>query len=359
MGSVQVTFPAGVEFRSIAWMFHEKNSRARLIAPSPAIEVDGVATLTIDTPPLTLNQEAGVTLHGSIDRVGAFTPAPGQPSPSGPGLVPTCTQCGTRRHARLYVLSVGVGSPLHAYGASCIPKADDLRRHVAHITHVSRYLDDLLTHPQEFVSRRVEQIAASARYETVEVLALGISAGSNPGLDAEGVLDIAGEFTTSAARDFPHRQYLLEAEMLRLWLLDEFDADNDYARNLREAAALPTVPRHLLRLLIGAAKVAEDWQREREAHGAGHDLREGYIEGFLGEPGERLTLADLFVVSARRLESGSTLVTFRTPEGYRVKWFASQTNLARGDLVTVTGTVKRHDVFRSEQSTLLTRCKTD
>lgn len=357
MRSVQVTYPAGVEYRSISWMFHEKNSRALLIAPSPAVEIDGIATLTVNTPPLTLDEAAEVILCGSVDKAGTFTPAPGQPVLEGPELTPVCTQCGTRRHTRLYVFSVGAAAPLLLLGASCLDTATDLVGRRERFTYTQRNLDTLLTHPQVAVDRRVEQIANSPRYETVEVLALGISAGRNPGLDAENILALAQEFDRDAQRNFPHREYLLEAEMLRLWLLDEFDGDNDYARNLREAAALPTVPRHLLRLLISAAGVAEDWQREQAARGAGHDLQEGFTQGFLGEPGERLTLTDLFVVGARLLESGSTLVTFRTPQGYQVKWFASQTDLTRGDLVTVTGTVKRHDTFRDEQSTLLTRCK--
>ena len=49
---------------------------------------------------------------------------------------------------------------------------------------------------------------------------------------------------------------------------------------------------------------------------------------------------------------------FRTTDGDAVTWFASrEQDIAKGDAVTVTGTVKKHDDYKGEAQTVMTRCK--
>jgi hypothetical protein len=54
----------------------------------------------------------------------------------------------------------------------------------------------------------------------------------------------------------------------------------------------------------------------------------------------------------------TTLIKLRDLEGNVFTWFASgYQNVARGDRVSIKGTVKKHEEFREVKQTILTRCK--
>ena len=81
---------------------------------------------------------------------------------------------------------------------------------------------------------------------------------------------------------------------------------------------------------------------------------------WVGEEGERTTL-DLELISTKELEF-STLCRFLANGKDVVVWFASNPpneiyDGNAGDVVTLKGTVKRHDEFKDTKQTILTRCK--
>jgi hypothetical protein len=80
----------------------------------------------------------------------------------------------------------------------------------------------------------------------------------------------------------------------------------------------------------------------------------------VGRPKQRLTFSA--TVERKSWFEGNYGVThiykFRTTDGNALTWFASRDqDLAVGDAVTLTGTVKKHDDYRGEAQTVLTRCK--
>ena len=80
----------------------------------------------------------------------------------------------------------------------------------------------------------------------------------------------------------------------------------------------------------------------------------------VGQVKERLT----FRATVERRSSfegrfGLTFIyKFRTSEGNAITWFASRDqSIGKGDQVTLTGTVKKHDDYKGEAQTIMTRCK--
>ena len=82
---------------------------------------------------------------------------------------------------------------------------------------------------------------------------------------------------------------------------------------------------------------------------------------FQGAIRERIT-RDVVVTGLREMESQwgvTTLISMLDAAGNRYKWFASSSvNVpSLNDKITITGTVKAHDEYRSNKETLLERCK--
>lgn len=68
---------------------------------------------------------------------------------------------------------------------------------------------------------------------------------------------------------------------------------------------------------------------------------------------------ELLIVDTRQLDTGSILHTMRDRGGNVYKWFASNIGFSKqkGQVIKVQGTVKKHETYRGECQTLLTRCK--
>lgn len=77
---------------------------------------------------------------------------------------------------------------------------------------------------------------------------------------------------------------------------------------------------------------------------------------FIGEVGERITV-EVRVVRGSKISNGSTLYTFKTPEGDFLKWFApdyADPEWEPNKKLTIKGKIKKHDAFGGINCTHLT-----
>lgn len=89
--------------------------------------------------------------------------------------------------------------------------------------------------------------------------------------------------------------------------------------------------------------------------------RRQQANAWVGEIGKKVSFRGM-VVDVRTTQNrfgGSTLVTWRDPEGRTLKWFATGDEPVGeiGSVYQVVGTVKAHDTYQGEHQTVLTRCK--
>lgn len=142
-------------------------------------------------------------------------------------------------------------------------------------------------------------------------------------------------------------------------LSDEFTGTNEYVENMKVALAGETVsPKHF-GLVVSAP---QSWARHQERTLIKEREKTNYVDEFLGEIKERLRGLRVQVKAIRYIETDfgvSTLYTMVTDSGHLVKWFASHSNLGEDvteDWHTLDGTVKKHEVWNGQKSTVLTRC---
>jgi|HigsolmetaAR203D_1030402.scaffolds.fasta_scaffold03102_7 hypothetical protein len=83
----------------------------------------------------------------------------------------------------------------------------------------------------------------------------------------------------------------------------------------------------------------------------------------VGEVGVRQDFGRCRVLSVRTFDSsfGTTwFYTFATENNDVLVWFASKSaRLFKGEIVNLTGTVKKHDIFNDRKQTVITRCKAE
>lgn len=66
-----------------------------------------------------------------------------------------------------------------------------------------------------------------------------------------------------------------------------------------------------------------------------------------------------FVTGYQSAYGYTTIVKFRTNDGAIVVWYATNTEIGRGDVgktYTLTGTIKKHDTYKGAKQTVMTRC---
>ena len=82
---------------------------------------------------------------------------------------------------------------------------------------------------------------------------------------------------------------------------------------------------------------------------------------WFGEEGKRFTGVPVELVSIHGFMGKfgySQVVTFKTAEGSILNWFTSvEINLEPGESCILAGTVKKHDTYKGEHTTVVTRCK--
>lgn len=143
-------------------------------------------------------------------------------------------------------------------------------------------------------------------------------------------------------------------------LSDDFNGDNEYVANMKVAISSDVVSSKHFGLVVSAPQTWARWQertliRERE--------KTNYVDEFLGSERVRLRGLRVQVKAIRFIESdygATTLYTMVTDTGHLVKWFASDSKLGESktdDWFTIDGTVKAHEIWQGQKSTVLTRCK--
>lgn len=138
------------------------------------------------------------------------------------------------------------------------------------------------------------------------------------------------------------------------------DGDSEYVINLRAVASADTVSGRNLALLASAvaSKARQDERNARERATADSSTSQ-----HVGVVGGKIADVEARVVGVRTIDGDygtSTLISFVTPDGNVLKWFASGNKtdeVAIGDEVSLSGGIKGHGEFRGVPETSLTRVK--
>ncbi|TAM87617.1 hypothetical protein EPN42_10910 [bacterium] len=132
--------------------------------------------------------------------------------------------------------------------------------------------------------------------------------------------------------------------------------DSEYRRNLQVLAGKPALEGRDFRLFASAVP---SWLREQAE--ARRRQQAVALSDFIGAVGKRIEV-DATLIDVRPLASrfgDCFLARFTTVDGREAVWFASYDprfrGLHQGELLTIRGTVKRHDVRGGVKQTVLTR----
>lgn len=147
---------------------------------------------------------------------------------------------------------------------------------------------------------------------------------------------------------------------VREWILsDEFAGDNEYVLNLKAVCRADIMSPRNAGLLVSAPQaMARAQERSLVKQRERAEIQNVYV----GAIKERITV-NVRVKAVRWLENdwGSTCLYTLIDDQNRVfKWFASRDALGEEvteKFETLTGTVKKHEEFNGQKSTVLTRCK--
>lgn len=287
-------------------------------------------------------------------------PLPGQD----PGLVDSfnndkCDVCGTRR-ARRHLL-IKHDDQLLTVGVPCL-----VRAHVIDDTvNPEEFFQSAVFDPRKVLQLTVSRFMSQPPRDTLEVLAAAIWCVRNHGYVSKSRGSYLGKVPTAsliatllANRDaggVPHEvsDNLLAAAVLRneILALPQREDDDFLARGVRllqkmglregEFGVIAAMPRVYSRL--------------------NEPPRPAWAEGWEGTVGERVTLhATLESINDIRHADGMTSkkFVFRTPENKCLSWITqADVTASVGTHLQVTGTVKRHGVFRDVCETILSRCR--
>jgi hypothetical protein len=203
-----------------------------------------------------------------------------------------------------------------------------------------------LTNREGFVSRAMASTSNSRKIATAD-LVRGIVSGRRP--------------KTKEERDW-RMEVLRDSRLLtdQATTVRDFAATiegGEYAQNLRAVAGADTVHGRNVALLVSAVGVKLRADEERRLKDAiAHSKH-------LGTVGKKITDQEARVTAVRVIDGqyGVTrMLTMVTPEGDVIKWFGTgigAQNWDIGDRVGVTATVKKHDVYRGVNETVVTRAK--
>lgn len=153
-----------------------------------------------------------------------------------------------------------------------------------------------------------------------------------------------------SVKDAEHAQAAIE------WAAT-INATNDYTHNLKAVLSALTVDPKMIGIAVsGIAAYDRAMASAREQVKRAAESKSTH-RGIIGE---RLTI-DGEIVMVRGCETQwgtSTVIKFVDQTGSVFTWFATGAkDVRQGERVTVVGTVKKHDEYRGELQTVLTRCK--
>jgi hypothetical protein len=143
-------------------------------------------------------------------------------------------------------------------------------------------------------------------------------------------------------------------------LSDKFAGDSEYVQNMKIALTSDTVIAKHFGLVVSAPQA---WFRYQEKSLIREREKANTVNEWLGTEKERLRGLKVQVKAIRYIASdygSTTLYTMVTDTGHQLKWFASSDVL--GDKVTdawftIDGTVKKHEEWNGQKSTIVSRCK--
>ena len=153
------------------------------------------------------------------------------------------------------------------------------------------------------------------------------------------------------------------AQKLREFILsDEFRGESDYVLNLKTYCEAETNTARSFGFLASvpqayARHLDKTFKREKELANT--------VNEWMGEEKDKLTV-NVKIKSVRYLDNDfgvTVLYTFLSDTGHTFKWFASRAALGEDvtpedeGFFTLKGSVKKHEEFNGQKSTVLTRCK--
>jgi hypothetical protein len=134
------------------------------------------------------------------------------------------------------------------------------------------------------------------------------------------------------------------------------NSDNDFLHNVYVVASAGGVKFKLLGI---AAAIVSAYIREQERHAA--RKVEQADSKHIGTVGKRETFKGCKVLAERTIETNfgtSFLYKFANEENAILTWFSSRKiGLTVGEVITLVGSVKKHDSYQGIAQTVLTRCK--
>lgn len=211
---------------------------------------------------------------------------------------------------------------------------------------------------------------------TVEVLALAVaivsvkgwcSRSQAAGQDKDSTADLVDIYLYDEKEDGENLRREVgdvtdehRAEAIRLieWV-SNWNADNDYANNLKVAASLEVATSKTQNTLISVIGT-EARIRAKAAENAAAEV-ETFIEARYAEDGTKIEV-EAKVISKRWFEGayGPTALVVFTADGHRFQWWGTAAcidDLESGQIVALKGTVKGVKEHNDKTYTQLTRCK--
>lgn len=310
------------------------------------------------------SQETG-TIVRSVPNLGFELPS------SYRDAEPVCDHCKVRRYRRdTFVLRCEETSEFKQVGASCLKDFfghDPLK--IARLAEYLGYADEC--------GRGFEQyVGGDRRYVNVEEF-LGHTAAMirlHGWVSGKAAYDNPGLTSTKARaleNMFPDRHSPAPVDLT--------DEDKEIATTAREWAAGLRGKSGLSDYEHNIAVLGDSLMMESRACGLAASIVSGYLRvqnrlmrsqtlkdrmaasQHVGKEGERLTFKDAEVISYFQRESdwGTTFIyKFLTAEGNVLTYFSTRyLNIREGATVTITATVKKHDVYEGVLSTIITRGK--
>ena len=151
-----------------------------------------------------------------------------------------------------------------------------------------------------------------------------------------------------------------KAAVILAWVKDQ-QPTSEYISNLKVVLGSEAVEPRRMNLAVSAvgAYLREmEWAAKRQADEAA--AAQKGPAAFLGQEGEKVGRPA--VLQTQRDIDGhygtTTLYSFLSDDGYAMKWFSSRNlGLTDGERYQVNGTVKKHEEFRGQKQTAITRAK--
>jgi hypothetical protein len=328
----------------------------------------GYETTITGTPPSYQGWRFLATLDWDAEAGLIVRTAPGVDSVNREGLREGwCEHCKTIRNRRkVYLVGSNVDGREIQVGSTCIK--DFLGWNATPVflssESVQEEIDSYLSGGGYVEQRWTIESVLAAAWAAIQVN--GYQPASSYGQTTKGVvLTILNPHTVWDRKLVEeYRPYIeksaAQAEIIRNWILsDEFKGESDYVLNLKAVASSKTASARNVGLLASAPQT---WAKAQERDLIRRKEQGDLVNEFGADPGTKVELK-VKVKSIRGIESAwgtSTLYVLEGEDRKVYKWFS--TNAALGETADDTtylikGTVKKHEEYNGNKSTVLTRCK--